>query len=408
MKIGSIKDPRVVRARQLTTSQGRRAAQQFLLEGKEQLSWGLEARLSIEGVFIYERAQEDVLIKDLERLKIPYNVVSEGILKKITDTSYLVPIVGVAKNPDIADVHKDFVIVLDNLIDQGNIGTIVRSAHAFGIDMLISTRENADFFYKKIIDASRGTIFRTHLKKFDTPGDTIRYLKNEGYFVIATSPHAHQLQSMVNLAAKPVALVLGNETNGCSQEFIQHADLLVQIPMKSDVESLNVAVAAGISIYELKIKLVIAMLIQKIYKNLGRQFGVTVKLIQQAFDVELKKVTSLSALQVILLMIAKCDRFMSIDQVMKDIGEHGEGLGNFLAPLRANEYINDITQDGVSGIVLTKRGEELIAKLWPVVEATEERILDNFSPQDRAQLIKYITQIHDNCYKIIADNASHA
>ena len=374
-----------------------------MLEGEEQVSWALKAGMQILYVFIHDKITQHSLLKELEKLNIAYFFISDGILKKITDTNYLVPIVGVAKNPVIEEKKsEEFILVLDNLVDYGNIGTIVRSALAFGVKNLVSTQQGADFFYKKIIDASRGKIFEADIKKFNNDQETINYLKNKGYQIVVTSPHAKHVQSLVNLTEKPIALVVGNETDGCSQAFMDQADIAIQIPMSSEVESLNVAVAAGISIYELKIKLVIAMLLTKIYKNLGRQIGVTSLLIQQAFDVELSKVTDLSAMQVILLMILKCDQFMTMDQVVKDTGEHQEGLELFLNMLLVRGYIQKIEQDGKSGIILTKLGEEYIAKLWPITEKTEDKILENFSDIEKAQLVEYITRIQDNCNKIIS------
>lgn len=403
MKIDSIKDSRIIYARQLATSKGRLEQHALLLEGQEQILWGLQAKMPIELVFVHNKIQNTQFLESLDIAHIPYFFVTEGILKKITDTNYLVSFVGVAKNPQIKIKKKEeFALVLDGLVDHGNIGTVARSAFAFGIKNLISTSDSSDFFYKKIIDASRGKIFQTRIRKFSSVHQTINYLKNNNYQIVAMSPHAKQIQSLIKLENKPVALILGNEAEGCSQSFIDQADLVIQIPMSSQIESLNVAVAAGISMYELKIKLVIAMLIQKIYKNIGRQLGVTVELIQQAFSVELHKVTELSAMQVILLMILKCDQFMSIDQVVKDVGEHKEGLQNFLKPLLLEGFIAQVKQKEGKGIVLTERGTELLAKLWPIVEKTEEKILENFSDLEKAQLLEYISRIQDNCHKIIS------
>lgn len=214
-------------------------------------------------------------------------------------------------------------------------------------------------------------------------------------------PNAQQIQSLARLADQPIALILGNETNGCTQNFIDQADLLIQIPMSSDIESLNVAIAAGISIYELKMKLVLAMLIHKIYHNLGRQVGVTANLIRQALDVELKRVTDLSAMQVILLLILKCDGFMSLAQIEKDTDEHEDGLEFFLEPLILKHYIvSEIRSDGTY-FGLTKLGEEFVAKLWPVIEKTEAGVLKDFSDSERAQLIEYLARMQANCHEII-------
>lgn len=403
MIIDSIKDPRVIKARELSAAKGRIEHSALLLEGEEHIEWGLQAELIIETVFIHDKLKEHPLIKILSQKNIPYFFTSEGILKKISDTNYLIPYIGVAHNPPVpSSVSPEFAVVLDNVVDYGNIGTIVRSGLAFGIDSFITTNTTTDFFYKKIIDASRGNVFRAHVQKFSSDQETIAYLKKQGFYIITTSPYAKHIQSLTTLPDQPIALVLGNETNGCSQHFIDQADLLIQIPMNSQIESLNVAVAAGISMYELKIKMVIAMLIQKIYKNVGRQFGVTAQLIRQAFNTELSKVTHFSAMHVILLMILKCDSTMTLDQVTKDTGEFGDELETFLNPLSQDSYIERTISEEKPSITLTRSGEEFIAKLWPIVTKTEDKILENFSEFEKTQLTEYITRIHNNCTKIIA------
>lgn len=400
--IHSIKDPRVIHARTLVTAHGRLESGDFLLEGMEQIIWGLEANLHIRHVFIWDKfSDHDSLIALLASLNISYFFVSDGILKKITDTSYVIPCIAVTKQPDIKKANiPEMAIVLDNLVDHGNIGTIIRSAAAFGIKTIVSTMPGADFFYKKIIDASRGKVFEAQFTKFSNDRDAIQYLKKQGYQIVATSPHAKTIQSLAVLSNRPVALVLGNETDGCSQHCIDEADLVVQIPMQGTVESLNVAVAAGISMYEIKVKLVIAMLIQKIHKNLGRQFGVTHALIRQALDIELSKITNIGSMQIILLMILKCDQFMSLKQVAQDTEMCCSSTKEFLQPLVVDGYLQLTTYNNLEGITLTKSGEELIAKLWPIIEKTEEKLLHGFSDVEKTQLLEYICRIQDNCSKI--------
>ncbi len=408
MKIESIKDPRIIHARKLSSAAGRSETKEFLLQGKEQIEWALRANVPITMVFIHDKIDDNQLQQKFEYKKIPYFFVSEVILKKITDTNYLVPLVGVAKNPIVSTHNEDFVIVLDNLVDHGNIGTIIRSGLAFGIHSFISTSITADFFYKKIIDASRGNIFTSSIKKFVSEQETINYLKSNGYQIVATSPHGNQIQSLLQLHQKPVALIVGNETEGCSSLFLEQADFVTQIPMSSEVESLNVAIAAGISIYELKIKSVIAMLIQKIYKNIGRQIGVTGQLIRTAFDKELQAVTDFSALQVILLMILKCDQVMTLEQVSRDVGEFGAELIAFLQPLQKKGYISNAVSQEKPAIILTDAGQEYLSKLWPIVDKIEQKILNNFSENERIQFFEYISRIQNNCQQIIKDHSSNS
>lgn len=93
----------------------------------------------------------------------------------MTETNYLVPIVA-AGNINKESGKSDFCIVLDNLNDVGNIGTIVRTCHAFGINRIVSAKEDFDLFQKKTVDASRGRVFSTNVKTYKNSRETIQYL----------------------------------------------------------------------------------------------------------------------------------------------------------------------------------------------------------------------------------------
>ncbi len=262
--ITSIKDARVIEARELTSVAGRTRFLKTQLEGEESIQWALEAHLLVEHVFYSTNLRQRTFLETLQARNIACYEVSEGILKKISATSYLVPVIGIARLPSASGRSfpgGDFVLVLDRVQDHGNLGTIIRTASAVGIRELISTTPSLDLYSKKVVSASRG-------KAFDA-------LKQRGYQIVATSPHAREIQAMAPLEHKPVALVVGNETEGISDEMLQQADIVVQISMSGLVESLNVGLATGISLYELKFRMVLTMLTHFIRSNFGREVNVT-------------------------------------------------------------------------------------------------------------------------------------
>src|SRR5579863_5892176 len=129
--INSIKDPLVILARELTTGTGRQVHKKFLLFGQEQIEWALQAKLPIEAVFCTQYPDF------LRNSSINVYETSEGILKKISDTSYLIPVMAIAAYPAHEQMSHDFVVVLDNVVDFGNIGTIIRTAQSFFINHFI-------------------------------------------------------------------------------------------------------------------------------------------------------------------------------------------------------------------------------------------------------------------------------
>lgn len=399
MHVTSIKDEKVVKARSLQTSKGRLAQKKLLLEGKEQILWALQSECQIDHVFVHDKEKESEFSNALRSKNIPLCFCSDGILKKVTDTSYLVPFVGVAMVKNLQEtIPQDFVIVLDGVHDFGNVGTIIRTAAAFGIRDFVSTDENADFFYKKTIDSSRGTAFLTHLQRFKSGREAVSKLKEQGYQIAVTTPHASTMQSFAKVEQKPLALVFGNETAGISEEIMQRADIKIQIPMSGPVESLNVGVAAGISLYEMKIKWVLAMLTKKIQESIGRNLYSASRWIRLVFDSKLKEVSPLNADQAIMLMILKCDETSNLESLVHDAGITKKSEAEVLIqPLIDQGYI--FNEGG--RLTLLEKGEEAIAKIWSIHELTEHLTFHGISGAEKETFLKVLNTILHNCEKII-------
>lgn len=391
-EITSLKDERIQLAKSVNSQKGRIEKQKFLIEGVEAIDWAIDSEIRLDFILISNK------LKEIEERYFHHTIykASEGLLKKVTETNYIVPVIAIG-NIKKETANSDFCIVLDNLNDFGNIGTIVRTCHAFGIGNIISTRPDFDLFQKKTVDASRGRVFSTNLKTFKNPAETIKYLKEHDFQIVTTSPRGTQLQSLVKLKDKPVALVVGNETNGASEEFMNNADITVQIPMYSEVESLNVGVATGISIYELKLKRVLGMIEKQIKSTLGREINVTAMLIREALDKELKKVSNLSSNQLVFLMVLKCDRTMSVLDAQKQFGIPDSEIKNHFQPLLDNGFI---LADAFDNLMITEAGVETIGKLWTTIENTEKKILEDFTDSEKQELRRLLGKIKTKCTEI--------
>ncbi len=392
-EIKSLKDSRIQLAQQLSTRKGRIESGKFLIEGLEAIQWALEADISIDYILLHNKIE----LPDNIPPHIDVFHVSDGLLKKVTGTKHLVPVVAVGQNNKKKET-TNFEIVLDNLQDYGNIGTIIRTCHAFGIRSITGTENNFDLFHRKTIDASRGKVFSTHYKKFDSPTETINFLKQNNYFIITTTPYGNRVQSLTDIPDKPVALVVGNETTGAAEEFIKNADITIQIPMHSNVESLNVGVATGISIYELKLKQAIGMIEKKIKSTLGREINVLGMLIQQALDKELTKVSEFTSKQIIFMMVLKCDLTMNIVDIQKQFGLTDNEINDFITPLIKKGYIKNDNQTTYS---MTEMGIETLGKLWTIIENTENKITKGISEQDMKILQDLLKKLKANCIEII-------
>ena len=391
-EITSLKDNKIQLAKSLNCQRGRIENRKFLIEGLEAIDWAIESDIKIDFILISNKIKEF----DDKYLKFGVFKTSEGLLKKVTDTNYVIPIIAIG-NIKSNSANNDFCVVLDNVNDFGNIGTIIRSSHAFGINNILSTKTNFDLFQKKTIDASRGRVFDTNLKTFCNPSETIDYLKQNGYQIVTTSPRGTQLQSLVKLSDKPVALVVGNETNGASNEFMENANITVQIPMYSEVESLNVGVATGISIYELKLKRVLGMIEKQIKSTIGREINVTAMLIREALDTELKKVSTLSSSQLLFMMVLKCDTTMTVLDAQKQFGIPDSEIKNHFEPLIFDGLIST---DSSNNFIITEAGVETIGKLWTIIENTEKKMMEDFSESEKQELKRLLDKIKEKCIEI--------
>jgi RNA methyltransferase, TrmH family len=392
-EITSLKDDKIQLARSLNSLAGRKKSGKFLIEGIEALDWAIDAGVKIEFIFFAKQNNAP----DPKYISYDGYVLSDGLMKKVSDTNYLIPIVAVGALSSIP-LKSDFVVVLDNLQDFGNIGTIIRTCHAFGINTVFNTRKDQDLLQRKTIDSSRGRVFSTSMKTFTSANETISYLRNNNFKIITTSPYGNNLQSMISLSDQPVALIVGNETDGVTNEFIENADFTVQIPMYSEVESLNVGVATGISIYELKLKQLLRMIEKKIKSTLGREVNVTATLIQEVLDKELKKVSELTSKQLIFMMVLKCDRTMTISDMQKQFGIPDVEVNPFLEILLAKGFIS---KDPQGSLVINNQGVETIGKLWTIIENAEKKIMEDFSETEKTEFKRLIGKMQKKCAEII-------
>ena len=141
-------------------------------------------------------------------------------------------------------------VALDGVQDPGNVGTIIRTADAAGLDGVLLSAQCADAFSPKVLRATMGSVFRMGIRVTeDLPGELAR-LKQEGFSVLSS-----QLDGTPFYEREPVGerfcLVIGSEGNGVTPEVQQVATHRVKLPMRGGAESLNAAVAAGIMMYEL-------------------------------------------------------------------------------------------------------------------------------------------------------------
>jgi 23S rRNA (guanosine2251-2'-O)-methyltransferase len=153
---------------------------------------------------------------------------------------------------DIAQIKtRDFIVVLDGLTDVGNIGAIVRSCYALGVDGLVICGLK-NFNPAPVVRTSSGTMLDLPIALIENSADLANELKQQDFTLVGADIDGYDVKSVSREKGQKIALFLGNEGKGLSNKLKKKLDLKLSIKMENDFDSLNVSVAAGILIYALK------------------------------------------------------------------------------------------------------------------------------------------------------------
>lgn len=179
--------------------------------------------------------------------KIPQYIVNEEILKKLSFCQNPQGIIFVCNMKFNPLIKKERLIYLDNIQDPGNLGTIIRTAFAFDYDGIILSKNTCSIYNEKTVASSKGAIYT-----FPIIVDDLKNYKAT-HFIISSSLENQSINLEQSRANSPFIICLGNEANGISEETKKLSNEFIKINIKN-IDSLNVAVAAGILLYELKDK----------------------------------------------------------------------------------------------------------------------------------------------------------
>lgn len=152
----------------------------------------------------------------------------------------------------INDIEED-VVVLDDVQDPGNLGTIMRTMEAAGFKNLILTKGSVDVYNPKTVRATMGGIFNLNII-YETPENILKFLKEKEYLIITTALHEDAVSYGKIELKKKNAYIFGNEGGGVSDYFIENSDIKSIIPIYGNIESLNVSIAVGIFLYKMREK----------------------------------------------------------------------------------------------------------------------------------------------------------
>lgn len=210
----------------------------------------------IEGIHLVKEAYKnkdllEVILLSDEKIDMDVNkvYVTKDVLKSLSELDTPYNIIGVCKYKDEDENYGNKILILDNVQDPGNLGTIIRSCVAFNVNTLILSEDTVDLYNSKVLRGSQGMNFHLNIIRRDIKSE-IEKLKENNYKIYGTNvKDGIRIKNVKDL--KKYAIIMGNEGLGLKEEIKKLTDENIYIDMNSSCESLNVAVATSIILYEL-------------------------------------------------------------------------------------------------------------------------------------------------------------
>lgn len=260
-EITSLQNPRVKQVLALRDRRDRDKTGLFIIEGYRELLRALEGQWKIDTLLycpsLFLGSNEGALIQKIAAQGGKTLECSPTVFQKVSYRDRPDGLVGIAPKKSegfaaftegLAQKQNPFLVVAEAIEKPGNLGTILRSSDAVGLDGLIVCDRCTDIYNPNVVRASVGTLFTVPV--VEAKGDeTLQWLKSQGIAILAATPSAEQEFTQVDMSG-PLAIAVGTEQLGLSERWMKNADLQVRIPMHGVADSLNVAMATTLLLYE--------------------------------------------------------------------------------------------------------------------------------------------------------------
>ncbi|MCR1955582.1 RNA methyltransferase [Clostridioides mangenotii] len=261
-KITSRDNEKLKYTRSLLKAKNRNKESKFIVEGFRILSLALESGAKIDYIFInddFENKEEHKkLLKEFESCDVDIYKTSNKNFNELVDTENTQGIIGVKtyKSNNLKESLTDqkFIVVLDRVQDPGNMGTIIRTADAAGVEAVVILKGSVDIYNPKVIRSTMGSIYTMNIINSEEK-EIVDVLNEKNFNIVSSYLNTDNYYDKADYGSK-VALVIGNEANGVSDYLVSKSDTLVKIPMYGSAESLNAAISSAILMYEIKKHLV--------------------------------------------------------------------------------------------------------------------------------------------------------
>ncbi|SQB35355.1 TrmH family RNA methyltransferase [Clostridium cochlearium] len=239
--------------RKLRDKKHRKKEKKFIVEGFRFVEEALKSDYCIEYILIQENSLNKLqeFNISIESIKDKAYILSGNAFNSISGTENSQGILAIVNMKEVYQPKESGIYILaDKVQDPGNMGTIIRTAHAANASGILITEGTVDIYNEKTLRASMGSIFYMPIIE-DFKLEKSIYLKSKGFKIIASSLNTDKSLYDLDLHKKNLILAVGNEGNGLSDEVYNISDKTFIIPMPGKAESLNAAVATSIIIFEI-------------------------------------------------------------------------------------------------------------------------------------------------------------
>jgi TrmH family RNA methyltransferase len=234
----------------LLSKKYRKKENKFLVEGTKSVLEGLNSRFKCEVIFMTNQFEEEneEIVSQIQITKHKVIILKQKEFEKISDTETPQGIAGVFQKPKlnndkISSIDNDVVVMLDNISDPGNLGTIIRNCDWFGVNNILLSESIADYTNPKVIRSSMGSVFHINLFE-EIDSKKLLELKKRGYEILCADLEGENV--FTYKSDKKKILILSSESHGPSEEIELVSDKKICIPRIGNAESLNVASASSV------------------------------------------------------------------------------------------------------------------------------------------------------------------
>lgn len=246
--ITSVQNRRVKEWRKLHLRKEREHTQTFLIEGHHLIEEAIKSQWPVKHMIVQKGVEIPFATKEIEIV-----TVHPKVFRSLSQTESPQGMMAVVSMPGKQERKGNLILLVDQVQDPGNLGTLIRTADAAGFSTVVLGEGTVDVYNDKVLRATQGSLFHVHCiqenlyKKMDR-------LKEEGFHIIASALEDAIFYEQMRVSEK-TALIVGNEGAGIQKKLIEKADQTVKIPIFGKAESLNVSIAAGILMYNVQRKL---------------------------------------------------------------------------------------------------------------------------------------------------------